>query len=112
VPAAENPDPGVRDVRTHQPVGQDAGAFDGATLAVTELLAGSDLESDGLGGDGVRERGGLLAGKDGRVDQLGQLAAAEHQTSSRATEGLVRRTGDDVRVGDGVVVYPCRASWP
>ena len=38
------------------------------------------------------------------VDVVGELLSTEHESAARSTQGLVGRGGDDVRVGDGVVV--------
>ena len=78
------------------------------------------LEGNRLAGDHVHERPALDAGDDHRVEQLGHLLRAarfrrdqaervvevlphEDQPAARPAQGLVRRGGDDVAVGERIV---------
>ncbi len=97
MPPETTPRPGSLE----QPVGEDAGALEGALLALAELGLAGELERDGLGGDDVLERAALLAGEDAGVQLLGEVLAGEDEAAAGPAEGLVRGRGDDVGVRDG-----------
>ena len=87
-----------RDAALLQALGERLGVGDRLALAGAELLAGGDLQRDGLGGDRVHQRPALLAGEDRFVDRFRVLLAAEDHAAARAAEGLVDRRRDDVGV--------------
>ena len=83
-------------------------------LVLLELRRHGLLEGDGDAGDGVVVGATLEGGEDGRVDAVLQIvedlfalhdllhtAAEEDEASTRATEGLVGRRGDNVAVVEG-----------
>ncbi len=104
--AGEDGDAHLGDVRLDQALGEDAGAVQGALLALLELLGRRDLEGDRLGRDHVLQRTALLTGEDRGVDLLRELLRRQDHTTARTTQRLVRGGRDDVGVRHRVGVQP------
>ncbi len=103
--AGDDVDARLDGVGRGEALGDDARALEHALLPLLELLAGSDLERDGLGGDDVHERPALLPGEHRRVELLREFHVARHdEARAGATEGLVDGRGDHVGVGHGAGV--------
>ena len=84
--------------RSISAVGERLGVLDHAPGVDLELVGQRFAERHRLGCDHMHERPALGPRKDRLVDRLGVLGDAEDEAGSRATQCLVRRTGDDLRV--------------
>ena len=98
--AGEDGDALLGDIGAVQTLGQQRRAEQGALLTFLEFGRRGDLESDGLGGDGVHQRSALLAGEHRGVELLGPLLLRQDHAGARAAKGLVDSGGHDVRVRD------------
>ena len=86
-------------------VREHAGIGDNILLICLELRLERLAEADRLCGDDMLERAALCAGEDGLVKFLRQfLIARQDNAAARTAQRLVRRGGDDIRVGDRALV--------
>src|SRR5690606_40264408 len=64
------------------------------------------VETDGLGGNHVHQWSALAAGENAGIEFLRVFRLTKDQTAARATKRLVRRRGDEVRMGNGTGMEP------
>lgn len=84
--------------------GERSGVFYDAGGVGAKLRPHRLPEGNRFCGDHVHERASLHSGKHRAVESAGVFGRREDEAASRTAERLVRRRGDEMRVGDGVRV--------
>ena len=69
-------------------------------LIIAELRLERFVETNRFCSNDMHQRSTLNAGKDGRVDLFREFFFAHHDAAARATQTLVRRRSDKLRVRD------------
>src|SRR5438067_8659156 len=69
-------------------------------LIIAELRLERFVETNRFCSNDMHQRSTLNAGKDGRVDLFREFFFAHHDAAARATQTLVRRRSDKLRMRD------------